>query len=551
MTTTRTTSSSFPPIRLPRIGTDWPFGGWRKWATIALLLVAFPIAYVWFVQRVDVGPDEILVLVRKLGESLPAESGFADQVILSPEMLASVGESPDSTRYRGIILEPRTQGWHYCDPFLWGRYKQPITEIKANEVGILVRKFGAALPSGQTVATQASQRGPLADVLPPGTRRAINLFAYDILRLPPVVIPAGSIGIQTLLVGAVPSDPNRYIVGDGEIGVQAATLPPGTYYNNPFVRRIDVLDVRSHTIDLHDDGAIRFPSNDSFDILIDSTVEYAIREDRAAYVLAAIGDHDDIRDKIILPYARSLCRIEGSKLHARDFIAGDTRLAFQNRVFEGLRQECGRQGIEIRSTLIRQIIPPAAIQAPISARQLAGQQIHAYESEMKLAEAEAQYVQEQEMQKQNQAIGKANRDVVSVITEAQQKREVALIEARRRLEVTKLGLEAAKQEAQAIESRGKAEADVLALTFQAQAEPLHDAVTAFGDGETFAQYHYLQKLGPALKSIMASTDGPLGDVLRSLTPAGAGVAPSRPREPDHKTPEVSATSGDRSTGGER
>lgn len=548
--TVRPGPGGVPPYRVLHTTSGWQFRGWRVWLALLLLLIAAPAAYVWFVQRVDVGPDEILVLVRKFGATLPAEGILADQVILSPELLASVGESADSTRYRGVILEARTQGWHFLDPFLWGRYKQPITQIEPNEVGILVRKYGLPLPVGKTVATLPTERGPLVEVLPPGSRAAINRFAYDVLRVPPVVIPAGSVGIQTLLVGERPKDPNRYVVDNGEMGVQAATLPAGTYYNNPFVRRIDVLDIRSHTIDLHDDGAIRFPSNDSFDILIDCTVEYAIREDRAAYVLAAIGEHEDIREKIVLPYVRSLCRIEGSKLHARDFIAGDTRLAFQNRVFEGLRQECGRQGIEIRSTLIRQIIPPASIQAPISARQLAGQQIRTYESEMKLAEAEAQFVQEQEMQKQNQAIGKANREVVSVITEAQQNREVALIEARRRLEVATLQLEAARQEAQAIESRGEAEADVLALTYRAQAEPLRSAVVAFGDGETFAQYHFLQRLAPAMKSIMGTTDGPLGEVLRSMTKIGSSGVPSRPPT-GSKSSELSSVEGAAQIGGDR
>jgi regulator of protease activity HflC (stomatin/prohibitin superfamily) len=350
-----------------------------------------------------------------------------------------------------------------------------------------------------------------------------------------VIIPAGCVGVQTLLAGEEPVNPNQYLVAAGERGVQPEVLPPGMYYNNPYVRRIDVIDVRSHTIDLHGEDAIRFPSNDSFEILVDSTVEYAIRQDSAPYVMVAIGEHDDIREKLILPYARSLCRIEGSKMLARDFISGETRTAFQKRVFEGLREQCYTQGIEIRATLIRRIVPPAEIAGPISDRQLALQQIKQYESEIKVAQSEARLVEQQEMQKQNQAIGQARREVVTQVVQAQQSREVALIQANQRLEVAKLALQAAEQTAAAQVARGEAQAEVKRLTYEAQATPLREAVAAFGGGETYAQYFFYQKLAPALKSVLANVDGPFADILRSLSegvPAGpAPAAAARGAQP--------------------
>ncbi len=44
-----------------------------------------------------------------------------------------------------------------------------------------------------------------------------------------------------------------------------------------------------------------------------------------------------------------------------------------------------------------------------------------------------------------------------------------------------------------------------------------DAVAAFGDGGTYAQYFFYQKLGPALKSVLASTEGPFAEIFRSLS----------------------------------
>ena len=43
---------------------------------------------------------------------------------------------------------------------------------------------------------------------------------------------------------------------------------------------------------------------------------------------------------------------------------------------------------------------------------------------------------------------------------------------------------------------------------------------AFGDGEVYAQYFFYQKLGPALKSVLASTEGPFAEIFRALTATG-------------------------------
>jgi regulator of protease activity HflC (stomatin/prohibitin superfamily) len=510
-----------PRTRGPRFPRTPP----RAWLIgVPLLLIGAGFFYWWFVQRVEVRTGDVLVLVRKVGAPLPVDLRGSDgaagdvsqQVVLYPALLKKLGEAANSTKYKGIMFAPVSEGRHFYDPFFWERRIEHAININSDEIGILIRKFGRSLPPGKTVAMEDDERGPEVEVLKPG-RYNINSYAYEIRRVKPVIIPAGQVGIQTLYAGREPANPNDYIVAAGERGVQPDVLPPGMYYNNPYVRRLDLIDVRSHTLDLHGDDAIRFPSNDSFQIVVDATVEYAIRQDLAPYVVVAVGTHDDIRDKLILPHARSLCRIEGSKLHARDFISGDTRTVFQKRVFEGLREQSYAQGIEIRATLIRRIVPPTEIAGPISDRQVAEQQIKQYEYEIKLAEAEARLGEQQEQQKQNQALGQASREVVSVVKEAEQHKSVALTEAAQRLEVAKLNLEAARQTAAALVSRGTAEADVLRLNYQAEAKPLGEAVAAFGDGQTYAQFFFYQKLAPALKSVLASTDGPFADVFRALS----------------------------------
>ncbi|MCG3125243.1 MAG: hypothetical protein CHACPFDD_00059 [Phycisphaerae bacterium] len=521
-----------PPLRIPRAV------GLALLIPLAALLVG---AYVWFVQRVEVGPNEVLVLVRKWGARLP--SSAEGQVVLYPSLLKEIGEG---ARPAGIVYEPLTEGRHFCDPLFWERITVPVTLIAQDEVGIKVRRYGRPLAAGKIVATEPDERGPLPDVLKPG-RYAINTLAYDVKRFRPIFVPAGHVGVRTLLWGETNAQPNEFLAAAGQRGTQSDVVVPGMYYVNPYVEQIDVIDVRSHTLDLREADSIRFPSNDSFEILVEATIEYAIREDRAAYVMVAIGDHDEIKDRIILPYAQSFSRIEGSKLSARDFIAGETRTAFQKRVFDQLREQCFEQGIEIRAALIRRIVPPPEIADPISDRQIADQQIRQYEQEIKVAESEAQLVKEQELQKQKQAIGVANKAVVATVKEAEQAKSVALTAARQKLEVAKLGLQAATETAAALLSRGEAEADVVRLGFEAEAIPLRQAVAAFGDGETYARFHFYQQLAPAVRSVLASTDGPFAEIFKQLngstptTADGASGGAATPRVAESpKTPAKGA-----------
>lgn len=501
-----------PRVRYPEPRRFPPLGGPLRLLAVVPLLALLVLGYVWFVMRIEVEPGHVLVLMRKVGAELPIEAG--DQVVLYPGLF----ESPDSTRFKGIVYDVLPEGRYFYDPFFWDRKVFKAVVINADEVGVLVRKYGQPLPSDQTVATKPEQRGPLAEVLPKG-RHNINPFAYDVERFPVVIIPPGHVGVQRLLHGRPPANPNDWVVAEGERGVQPKPLPPGRCAINPYVTQLDLIDVRSHTLDLREADAIRFPSSDSFEIVVEATVEYAISQEMAPYVMVAIGGHKDIEEKLILPYARSLSRIEGSKLLAREFISGDARLAFQNAFFTGLRDQCAAQGIEIRATPIRRIEPPAAIANLISDRQLAEQQISQYENEIKVAQTQARLVEQEEMRSQNEAVGQANREVVTVVTQAEQSKAVALTAAQQRLEVARLTLAAAREQAAAQLALGQANAEVILLNAQAEAEPLAAAVAAFGSGDAYAQYFFYQQLAPALKSILASTEGPFADIFRTLSTA--------------------------------
>lgn len=489
---------------------------------LVLLIVVIGLVF-WFVIRVEVDANEILVLVNKTGKTIPAElvDEFGDQVVLYPELVRAItsrtGETEEKVRngYKGIRYEVLGEGRYFPNPYSYKRIKARTTLISQDEIGVLIRRFGKPLPFPKTVATEPDERGPVAEILRPG-RYNINPLAYDVQKFPAIRVREGHAGVVTLLSGSDPRVKNTYTVEPGEKGVQKRTLSPGLEYYNPYLKQIGIVDVRSHKYDMLGEGAIHFPSNDSFTITIEGTIEWAIRPDRVAEVTVAYGDEQDILDKIILPNTRSILRIQGSKLQASQFISGKTRTAFQDRLLAELKKECWKQGIDIKSALVRDIQPPPEIAALISQREQADQEIERSRNEMAEARVEAKLVEQRELQERNRDIGDAQRDVVTLTKEAEQRKVVAVTKAEREYEVAKLDLQAAEKQAAAIRSRGEAEAKVVLFEYQARAEPLKRAVNAFGDGTTYAQQFFFKRIAPSIRSILTNTDGPFAEIFKQL-----------------------------------
>jgi regulator of protease activity HflC (stomatin/prohibitin superfamily) len=487
---------------------------------LLLVLIGFVM---WFVIRVEVDAGEVLARINKTGKTLPAEMArdFGDQVVLYPQLTdaiaAKLGHDKERVRerFKGIRYEVEPEGRYFPNPYAYKVVKMRATVIDENEMGVLIRKFGKPLPFPKTVATEPDERGPAAEILKPG-RHNINLLAYDVQRFPAAHIPEGHVGVVTLLSGHDPKNKNTFTVEPGEKGVQRETLPPGLEYYNPYLKRIEIVDVRSQKYDMLGDDAIHFPSNDSFTITIEGTIEWAIRPDKVAEVAVMYGDDEDILDKVILPNARSIARIQGSKLEAREFISGKTRAAFQDKLLAELRGECWKRGVDIKAALVRDILPPAEIASLISQREQADQEIERSRNQMEEARAEAKLVEQQELQQQNKAVGDARRQVVTVVKEAEQRKIVAVTQARRELEVGKLELDAAQKQAEAIRSKGEADAAVVLFQYKAKAEPLARSVRAFGDGVTYAQQFFLQRVAPSIRSIMSNTEGPFAEIFKQL-----------------------------------
>jgi regulator of protease activity HflC (stomatin/prohibitin superfamily) len=272
-----------------------------------------------------------------------------------------------------------------------------------------------------------------------------------------------------------------------------------------------------------------FPSKDGFWVSLDGIIEFKVKPQEAALVYVLYDEaksnegtqksiDQEIIRKVIMPNARSICRLKGSDSSGRDFIGGDTRSAFQEEFQAKLRETCSAQGIEIVQALITKINPPQAIAAPVREREVASQKLKQYNQQKLQQDEEAKLAKEKELVEQLQTLVEADREVVKLTTEAKKRQEVALAEANRDKDVATEQLAAAKDKADAIMAEKQAEAAVVKFANEADAAGWKAAVNALdGDGQAFARYVLYQKLAPGFRSIMTNTsDSPLMEVFKTF-----------------------------------
>jgi hypothetical protein len=506
-------------------------------SSVMLLFIAYSVC------RIDVPYGNIAVLTHKTGKDISNDDLVA----------------PDGT-YKGVMLNLLTEGRFFYNPYEWDWGVYPMIEIPSGKMGVRIRQYGKNLPYGQFLSQKPDQKGIISEVLLPA-RYPINAVIkgqengrskkdyVEMIELhDPIIISAGFRGVVTNLAGPFAADPNVYLVEKGFRGVQKETLTEGTYYLNPYEYRVNIVDCRSQRFNLAEEFDMGFPSRDGFWISLDAIIEYKVKPEKASEVFVIYNEtnskdkpnetsiHDELVKKIIMPTARSFCRVHGSNRSGREFIGGDTRIAFQKKFQEELKKNCDPQGVEIVQALVTKIVPPQAIARPVQEREVSRQNL------AKFVEQKAQYIEEAKlaiekaMINQKQEIVKSNQKVVQSVTEANQRQKVEVTQAEQAKSVAQRGLEAVKDRAAAVTSRKKAEASIIDLQNMSEAAGWKRAVEAFGgDGEAFARYVLYLKLAPAFQSILANShDSSLMDVFNNFKNAPRKTAPTTPPTTEKK-----------------
>ena len=344
-------------------------------AVIAIVLLIS--LFVWYGCRIEPGNGEIAVLIRKTGKNLPQDA------ILAP-----------SADYKGVQLEVLGEGRYFRNPYTWDWKILPVTDIPAGKFGVLVRKFGKNLPEGEIIAPGPDYKGIVREVLGTGKHR-INPYAYDVQVYDDIRIMPGNIGVVANLAGrdlfsGSGNDLNNakgFLVDNGRKGVLKDVLKEGTHRINPFIRSVSIVNIQSQRYEFSGKDAIGFISLDGFPISLEGTVEFNISAESAPRLTHEVGDMDDILKKLILPSVSGFARIEGSKKSATEFIVGESRQIFQNRLEEFLRKTCKVWGISINSVLIRDILPPQEIAEIIRNRELAEQEAKKFKQQIEQAKS--------------------------------------------------------------------------------------------------------------------------------------------------------------------
>ena len=480
--------------------------------TMALFFGIIGMWVAYTSMRIDVKTGQQAVLIRRTGIDLKPDQELAPP----PEN----GQYFKGVQTGGTNNGVLTEGRYFYNPLYWDWEIKEQTVIPEGMLGIRISLVGKPLPQGQVLAVEG-QKGIRREVLRPG-RYPYNWYAEQIETHPPVMVPAQSRGVVTNLAGKLSTNPNQILVETGEKGVQKETLPPGTYYLNPYETRVSVVDCSTKAFSLDSEGKMDFLSADGFAVIVNGTVTFRVDPTRASEVFVLYnedtnGDAIDteIISKIITPETRSICRINGSKLTGGQFISGDDREQFQSNLVKSLTENCRRQGVEILEVAITSILPPEAIATPVRAREVAKQQLQQYNQEKLQQEAEAQLKVQQLLADQKKAVVEAEQGVIEQITKAEQEQKVAVTLAEQKLAVAQKELEATQDKAMAIEQQGEAAAEVIRLKNKAEVAGITTRVMAFdGDGHALAQNMILAKFAPAFQTIMTNTDGPIMDLLK-------------------------------------
>lgn len=526
-----------------------------------LILAGAYLAWLWMFERVYVRPNELAVLIRKTGATLPPGTTIAE-----------AGQ-------KGIQRGTLGPGRYFLNPFVFEVERHPLLKISAGdpnswqevykagapdfatptldgrwpEVGI-VTSLAGKVRAGDTEIVDAGYQGKQRDVLTPGDYR-INPRAFRVEKVPAVMVPVGCCGVVTSQLGAMPGVeevrhssigpdgeplPARALIVQklaepGERGILRNVLPPGIYYLNPYVHKVRIVQVGYNLISQLHGGAgsekIEFPSADGFTVDVEVTVVWGRHPAHTPELINRLGGVDKIRE-LIVAQIRSICRNIGSEYVSTDFIEGSKREQYQRAVTETLQTVCRERNLEILIALIHniEVHPGATMKGEIAAADLKEtiqRGFIAREQDLTRQKQRQTATVRAELQTADAAIGIAREEVTSdtrkkvAEIQANATRKAAEIDAQRDLEVAQVEREIAELDAETRRVLGKAEAEVARLRNDSEAAAKRMMVEAFGSGSAYNLYTFARHFAPESIRLIFAGEGTMWTDLNRLQDVAA------------------------------
>ena len=532
---------------------------------LVVLIAGLFLAFRWLPapvgERVYVPHGKALLVVGKYGKPLPA-----DRIVVP---------RGEEGRYKGVHEDVLGPGRYFINPIFYETEYVDLVEIPAGDpqkwqwdadgnllnphqvapqVGLVTRLEGKEPAHGQEIVAPG-EKGVQREVLTPGVYK-INPRHTRVTLVPATVVPPGSVGVVTRLIGdvgagdvamtplatapTVPTSapatapatrpaPPRVVAGATQRGVLQDVLQPGIYYLNPRMAKVTVMPVGYDDVTLHaPENGVRFLSSDGYQIITDITVVWGRTPADAASIVATIGTTDDVKLKVVEQAVRAACQNEGANYSAQDLIQGKTREKFVDGLSASLSAQLEPRHIHVLLALIRNIeiqdsrgadqtqgllatIQQANIQVEkeLTNRQktLTATTAAQYEEVLKLVDVAKEEV-----------ASETNVKVANILASGQKK--AAETDATREVQVATIQQQVAALDAQRTQILGKADADVERLRNEAEAKGAKLLVEAFGTPAAYNQYIFAKNFRPQELRLIFAGPGTFWTDLKSFQELG-------------------------------
>jgi hypothetical protein len=529
-------------------------------ALVGLLLWGGSTAYKWTVMRNYVGHDEILIVTNLFGDALPPD-----------RRTVKTGEN-----FKGVQEDVLGPGRYFIDPIRFETRIEKQIVISAGDpskwdwdalgsmrdvsvapqVGIVTQLEGDEQPGGAEVVDPGF-KGVQRVVLTPGTYK-LNPVKFKIEVVPAVVVPPGSVGVVTRLVGdkvietasqplptTTPVQPGvePLVTSPTQRGILRDVIQPGIYYFNPRLAKVTVVPVGYDAITTRDEthgggahrrnmmnNAVRFYTSDGYLVEADFTVVWGRTPADAPLLVRNIGNVDRVSEIVIEPAMKAAAQNEGGRYTAKELIQGQTRSKFQDELSNALEAQVKTRNLQVLLALIRNItikdnttgkdqtdtLLATIQQANIEVeRELTNQQKTVtatkraeYEQALKLVDVARETVASDTSVK-----------VANILADGEKK--AAQITAQTEVEVARIKADVAMLEAQRVQILGKAGADVLRLKNDAEATGARLLVEALGSPAAYNQYIFARNFSPVELRLIFAGPGTFWTDLKTFQEIGA------------------------------
>ncbi len=402
----------------------------------------------------------VMSSVRYVGEDFAGIviKNIAVKDLPQGQIIATQGEKGPQAK----ILGP---GWKFGYwPVIYDVQKVQVVEIKEGQIGLISTTDGQPLPPGEIFAPEWSQdefekmldaeyfltdgggyQGPKASVLPPGKYR-LNTRLFIIDLVPETNIEQATVGVVKSNVGdEVPGMTETALVERGQRGIWLQPLTPAKYRINTKAFEVTIVSTEAQVMrytkaaQAGEEREITVRSSDGFTFPVDVRVEYEIRADDAAVVVARFrGDWERMQNRLNSA-VRAIFRNNAEGVKALDYV--QQRSLQESQSLAMLAIEMSKVGVTVTAVRIGDVGDEQTLGALLKTqtdREIALQEQVTFQEQQRAAEQQKALSRTEQEAEEERRLATAMYEVQI----AEQNKERRIIEAGAEAEAIRIKAEA-------------------------------------------------------------------------------------------------------------